>query len=85
MTETHELRPVDGARGPLVLEEGQEGYDEARRIHNGLIDKRPALIYECQRESDVSLPSRRLAPPALRSRCAAAATTWQAGLSARAG
>ena len=50
MTETHELRPVDGARGPLVLEEGQEGYDEARRIHNGLIDKRPALIYECQRE-----------------------------------
>ena len=53
MTETHELRPADSARGPLVLEEGDEGYEQARRIHNGLIDKRPALIYQCRRETDV--------------------------------
>ncbi len=30
------------------------GYDEARRIHNGLIDKRPALIARCRGVADVS-------------------------------
>jgi hypothetical protein len=35
------LRPQDG------------GYDEARRIHNGLIDKRPALIARCLNTADV--------------------------------
>jgi FAD/FMN-containing dehydrogenase len=29
------------------------GYDEARRIHNGLIDKRPALIARCLGTADV--------------------------------
>ena len=27
-----------------ILAPGEPGYDEARRIHNGLIDKHPALI-----------------------------------------
>ena len=36
-----------------VLEPGQPGYDEARRIHNGLIDKRPALIARCLHTADV--------------------------------
>ena len=53
MTETHDPLPVETARNPLVLEEGDEGYEQARRIHNGLIDKRPALIYRCQCEADV--------------------------------
>ena len=30
------------------------GYDTARRVHNGLIDKRPALIARCQGVGDVS-------------------------------
>src|SRR3990170_4496057 len=30
------------------------GYDEARRIHNGLIDKRPALIARCRGTADVA-------------------------------
>src|ERR671934_16582 len=30
-----------------VLVPGDPGYDEARRIHNGLIDKRPAAIARC--------------------------------------
>lgn len=35
------LRPVDA------------GYDEVRRVHNGLIDKRPALIARCSSTDDV--------------------------------
>src|SRR5438105_155156 len=29
-------------------------YDEARRVHNGLIDKRPALIARCHGAADVA-------------------------------
>jgi FAD/FMN-containing dehydrogenase len=29
------------------------GYEEARRVHNGLVDKRPALIARCQGVADV--------------------------------
>jgi FAD/FMN-containing dehydrogenase len=36
-----------------VLEPGDAAYDEARRIHNGLIDKRPALIARCLHTGDV--------------------------------
>ena len=31
-----------------LLKPGDAGYDEARRVHNGLIDKRPALIARCR-------------------------------------
>jgi hypothetical protein len=27
-----------------ILQSGDTGYDEARRLHNGSIDKRPAII-----------------------------------------
>ena len=37
----------------LVLRPGEDGYDEARRIHNGLIDKRPALIARCRGTADI--------------------------------
>ncbi|HYS91462.1 MAG TPA: FAD-linked oxidase, partial [Bradyrhizobium sp.] len=29
------------------------GYEEARRVHNGLVDKRPALIARCRGVADV--------------------------------
>ena len=29
------------------------GYDEARRVHNGLIDKRPGLVARCANTADV--------------------------------
>ena len=32
--------------GP-VLAPGDRGYDEVRRIHNGLIDRQPAVIARC--------------------------------------
>ncbi len=39
-------------RGPVLLP-GQSGYDEARAIWNGLIDRRPALIVQCSGAADV--------------------------------
>ncbi len=39
--------------GPL-LRPGEDGYDEARRVHNGLIDRRPALIAGCTSATDVA-------------------------------
>jgi FAD/FMN-containing dehydrogenase len=37
-----------------VLVAGDPGYDEARRVHNGLIDKRPAVIARCLHTADVA-------------------------------
>jgi FAD/FMN-containing dehydrogenase len=39
-------------RGAL-LRPGEAGYDEARTIHNGMIDRRPALISRCVGVADV--------------------------------
>jgi FAD/FMN-containing dehydrogenase len=39
-------------RGPL-FSVGQEGYDGARRVWNGMIDKHPALIARCADAADV--------------------------------
>src|SRR5678810_935661 len=36
-----------------LLQPSDSGYDEARRVHNGLIDKRPALIARCRGTADV--------------------------------
>jgi len=37
-----------------LLQPADPGYDDARRVHNGLIDKRPALIARCQTTTDVA-------------------------------
>lgn len=37
-----------------VLRPNDAGYDEARRIHNGLIDKRPALVARCRTAAAVA-------------------------------
>ncbi len=36
-----------------LLRPGDAGYDEARRLHNGMIDKRPGLIARCTTTADV--------------------------------
>jgi FAD/FMN-containing dehydrogenase len=42
-----------GLSGRLVRPDDAD-YDEVRRIHNGLIDKRPALIARCRSSADVA-------------------------------
>jgi FAD/FMN-containing dehydrogenase len=37
-----------------LLVPGSPGYDEARRVHNGLIDRRPAVIARCRGTADVA-------------------------------
>ena len=47
---------VDEFKGSLrgeLLQPGEQGYDEARKIWNGMIDKRPALVVRCAGVSDV--------------------------------
>ena len=39
-------------RGEL-LRSGDTGYDEARRVWNGMIDKHPALVVRCMSAADV--------------------------------
>jgi FAD/FMN-containing dehydrogenase len=36
-----------------LLRPGDAGYDEARRVHNGMVDKKPALIARCRGVADV--------------------------------
>ena len=43
---------VASVRGP-VIQAGDEGYDNARAIWNGLIDRKPALIVQCSGTADV--------------------------------
>jgi hypothetical protein len=48
---------IESLRGRLagaVLVPGDQGYDDVRRVHNGLIDKRPSLIGRCRTASDVA-------------------------------
>jgi FAD/FMN-containing dehydrogenase len=48
---------VDAFSGSIsgtVLQPGEDRYEAARRVHNGLIDKRPALIARCSGVADVS-------------------------------
>ncbi len=40
--------------GGQVLLPGEPGYDEARRVHNGLIDKHPAIIARCSGTADIA-------------------------------
>src|SRR5881227_1973286 len=36
-----------------LLQPTDTGYEEARKVHNGLVDKRPALIARCRGVADV--------------------------------
>jgi FAD/FMN-containing dehydrogenase len=54
--ETIASKAVQELRGRFrgaLLRPGEEGYDEARRIWNGAIDRRPALVARCAGADDV--------------------------------
>ena len=56
MTRTEAIAVADdmaASFGGRALRPGTDGYDEARQLHNGMIDKRPALIAQCQTTADV--------------------------------
>ena len=50
-TEINEL--ANRFSGILLLPDGA-GYEDARRIHNGMIDRRPALIARCLNTADIA-------------------------------
>ena len=40
--------------GGTLIGPDDDGYDAARRVHNGMIDRRPALIARCESVADIS-------------------------------
>ncbi|MEU4287901.1 FAD-binding oxidoreductase [Kribbella sp. NPDC026596] len=52
MAETIEWSRPQGFGG-VLLRQGDEGYDDARTVFNGMIDKRPAMIAQCESAADV--------------------------------
>ena len=47
------LAPLDSKFTGELIGPDDPGYDEARRLFNGMIDKRPALIARCSGPEDV--------------------------------
>ena len=47
------LNALSASFSGALIEPGDARYEEARRVHNGLIDKHPALIARCRGTSDV--------------------------------
>ena len=48
------LEDLSGRISGRVLRPGDDGYDAARRVHNGLVDRTPAVIIRCQSAADVA-------------------------------
>src|SRR5205085_153894 len=45
---------LDGRVAGRVLRPGDEAYEAARRVHNGLIDRHPSLIVRCRSAGDAA-------------------------------
>jgi len=48
------VQELEAAVTGTVLAPGRQGYDEARAVHNGMIDKRPAVIVRARAATDVA-------------------------------
>jgi hypothetical protein len=53
------LDALTGSVSGRVLLAGDDGCEEARRVHNGLVDRRPALIVRCRGAGTSCIRSRR--------------------------
>jgi len=49
-----QLETLQGGVSGSVLLPDDDGYDAARRVHNGMIDRRPALIVRCRSAADAA-------------------------------
>ncbi len=47
------LEAFSAAFSGVVIDPDHDRYEEARKVHNGLVDKRPALIARCRATADV--------------------------------
>ncbi len=83
-TATDDERLRNSLQGPVIGPE-DEGYDEARSIWNGAIDRRPACIARCTGVADVVAAVRFARERALRWPCAPAAMASAATRSVMAG
>lgn len=54
MTDLTDVRPTIPEFSGLQLAPGDDGYDQARRVFNGMIDRAPALIATCRTAADVA-------------------------------
>jgi FAD/FMN-containing dehydrogenase len=52
--DTERLEALRGSFGGALLLPGDDGYDQARAVHNGLIDRRPALIAQARSAADIA-------------------------------
>jgi FAD/FMN-containing dehydrogenase len=52
-TTSDSARPLREALSGQVIAPDDAGYDEIRRVHNGLVDKRPAAIARCLNSADI--------------------------------
>ncbi len=48
------LEDLTGRVSGRVLSPGDDGYDAARRVHNGLVDRTPAVIVRCRNAADAA-------------------------------
>ena len=52
--DTAQLETLRGSVAGSVLLPRDDGYEDARRVHNGMIDRRPALIVRCRSAADAA-------------------------------
>ncbi len=51
--ETTPVQKLAASFGGRIIQPADASYDQVRKVHNGLIDKRPAFIAECRGVADV--------------------------------
>jgi len=77
-TATEEIRDLRAAMEGPVITPGDPGFDDGRRVWNGGIDRRPAVIARCASAADVAAALGYARGHGRRWPCAAARTTRQA-------